>query len=214
MSGTPQLPAGGGEAGAVPVTTAVLHGVRLLGFATSDRIAARMGLDRAATDEELLDQQAYGRVRWSEYAGTAGWALTGAGRVEGERLIAAELDTCPGRRAALARLYEAFLPVNARLQTACTQWQLRPADGDALAPNDHADPAWDARVLAALGGIATELESIERDLVTVLRRFGGYHDRFRTALAERRINDPFDSCHQVWFELHEDLVATLGVPRG
>jgi len=23
-----------------------------------------------------------------------------------------------------------------------------------------------------------------------------------------------ESCHRVWFELHEDLVATLGVDRG
>ena len=23
-----------------------------------------------------------------------------------------------------------------------------------------------------------------------------------------------DSCHRVWFEVHEDLLATLGIPRG
>jgi len=23
-----------------------------------------------------------------------------------------------------------------------------------------------------------------------------------------------DSCHTVWFQLHEDLLATLGIPRG
>ncbi|WP_245966848.1 hypothetical protein [Sphaerisporangium album] len=33
--------------------------------------------------------------------------------------------------------------------------------------------------------------------------------RFTAALAGARV----DSCHRVWFELHEDLIATLGLDR-
>ena len=46
-------------------------------------------------------------------------------------------------------------------------------------------------------------------------------DRYSTALArvdsgERRwVDSPeIDSCHTVWAQLHEDLLATLGLPRG
>ncbi|GEL98174.1 hypothetical protein [Cellulomonas terrae] len=54
----------------------------------------------------------------------------------------------------------------------------------------------------------------------LLARFGGYDARF--AAARRRAHaggtgwvdgTDADSCHRVWFELHEDLVATLGIDR-
>jgi len=54
-----------------------------------------------------------------------------------------------------------------------------------------------------------------------LSRFGGYPDRFRAALervdrGQRNWVDGsrIDSCHTVWFELHEDLLSTLGLERG
>ncbi|MFB9447110.1 hypothetical protein [Dactylosporangium vinaceum] len=73
--------------------------------------------------------------------------------------------------------------------------------------------------LGALYRLADALSSIEGALTPHLARFGGYHARFTLGLrnAER---DPawitgidVDSCHSVWFELHEDLVATLGIVR-
>jgi hypothetical protein len=33
-----------------------------------------------------------------------------------------------------------FLPLNALLLRACTDWQLKRAVGDRLVPNDHSDP--------------------------------------------------------------------------
>ena len=49
-------------------------------------------------------------------------------------------------------------------------------------------------------------------------RFSGYADRFAAALARvdqgqrRWVDEPrIDSCHTVWFELHEDLLASLGI---
>jgi len=49
----------------VPVATSepailVLHAVRLLGFADTDRVASRFGLDRAEVEESLLDFEAFG----------------------------------------------------------------------------------------------------------------------------------------------------------
>ena len=57
-------------------------------------------------------------------------------------------------------------------------------------------------------------------LADVLTRFRGYDTRFNAALKRDRSGHTawvdrtdVDSCHRVWFELHEDLVATLGVDR-
>ncbi len=54
----------------------------------------------------------------------------------------------------------------------------------------------------------------------MLTRFGGYDRRFTAALRRARDGDAawvdrtdVDSCHRVWFELHEDLLATLGIDR-
>ena len=104
---------------------------------------------------------------------------------------------------------------------ACTDWQLRPIDGDPLAINDHTDRPWDGRVLNTLSSLSGELRSLCRDLGDRLTRFRGYDVRFGAALKRAEdgdlswVNRPrADSCHTVWMELHEDLVATLGVQRG
>ena len=59
------------------------------------------------------------------------------------------------------------------------------------------------------------------DLAGALDRFTGYDVRLGRALArvergERSYVDRprADSVHTVWFELHEDLLATLGRSRG
>ena len=54
-----------------------------------------------------------------------------------------------------------------------------------------------------------------------LHRFAGYPERYSAALdrvdrGERAwVAQPtIESCHTVWMELHEDLLATLGLERG
>jgi hypothetical protein len=203
-----------------PPELLVLHAVRLLGMGTSAAVAARFGLAHAAADELLLDAQAYGWVTWSEFAGHGGWSLTGRGRAENERLLAAELGEVPGGAGAVTRVHSAFLPLNDRLQRACTDWQIRPRPGDPLCGNDHSDPAWDGRVLAELAELAGDLTPLVQELAGILGRFRGYDTRFTTAARRASAGEPSwvdnsgaDSCHRVWFELHEDLIATLGLRR-
>lgn len=196
-----------------------LHAVRLKGFADGAAIASRFGLDRAAAAEALLDFQAFGWVTWSEFAGSAGWSLTDAGRAEHERQLAVEL----ARTAGADKVHEthlAFLPLNVRVQQACRNWQLKTAAG-AVVFNDHSDPVWDRRVMDELTVIGRELVPITARLVAVLDRFAGYDARFGAALDRVAAGDTSwvdrsnaDSCHTVWFELHEDLIATLGLKRG
>ncbi|WBQ05557.1 transcriptional regulator [Kribbella sp. CA-293567] len=197
-----------------------LHAVRLKGVADDRGVAERFALDQAATTELLLDYQAFGWITWSEFAGTGGWSLTDAGRVENERRLAIELDQAAGREW-IRETYSEFLPLNERLQQACTDWQLRPTEADALAFNDHTDSQWDRRVIEELRSLGQALRTISNRISVVLDRFHGYDERFAAALAKVRAGDGTwvdrtgaDSCHTVWFELHEDLIATLGIPRG
>lgn len=139
-----------------------LHAVRLLGFADTQRIASRFGLDRDEVEEHLLDFAAYGWVTRSEFAGSAGWSLSEGGRTENERRLAAELDAC-GTRSAVVEVHSGFLPLNTRFQVAVTKWQVRPLPGDPMAANDHTDFRWNDRVIGSLGGgVRTAADPVER----------------------------------------------------
>ena len=197
-----------------------LHGTRVLGFATASRIARRYGLDAGAVGESLLDFQARGWVRDLSFAGSSGWSLTDAGRIENERRLAAELDTA-GVRDAVTAAHAAFVPLNRRFGTACTNWQVRPARADPMALNDHADWRWDERVLRTLASIDSSFRHLCDQLADCLARFGGYADRYSSALGRVEagqlawVDAPDrDSCHLLWIQFHEDLLATLGMPRG
>ena len=94
------------------------------------------------------------------------------------------------------------------------------AADDRLATNDHSDAEWDTRVLEELAAIAGHLSPLADRLEQLLARFRGYDGRFAAAVGHARAGDDgwvdrtdIDSCHRVWFELHEDLVATLGIDR-
>jgi hypothetical protein len=57
-------------------------------------------------------------------------------------------------------------------------------------------------------------------LAELLDRFGDYGGRFATALSRVQGGDldwftrpMIESYHTVWFELHENLLATLGIQR-
>lgn len=197
----------------------VLHGVRLLGHGSDAEVARRFSLDLDEATELLEDAEAFGWVRRSAFGGRSGWSLTDAGRARGEALLAEELDGL-GLRDRVCAVLEDFLPLNARLLDACTRWQLRPLPGDPLAANDHTDHAWDDRVLESLASVGRALGPIGDRLAGLLPRCTGYPERYAAALTRAERGEPswvdgvgIDSLHRVWIELHEDLIATLGVPR-
>ena len=197
-----------------------LHAVRLKGMADDAELAARFELDTTLVAELLLDFQAFGWITRVEFAGTAGWTLTESGRSKNERQLSHELAAADSN-SSIRRAYLTFLPYNERLLRACTDWQLRPNGADPLAVNEHTDREWDQRVLSALATLSQELRTVCRELGGRLVRFQGYDDRFTAALARVERGElswvarpRVDSCHTVWMELHEDLVATLGIRRG
>jgi len=197
----------------------VLHAVRITGFADIPAIASRFGLDLAMTTEFLFDAQAYGWVVRTAFADLEGWSLTESGRAENERRLAVELAET-GSTDQVRQVYRDFLPLNTRLRQACTDWQLRPVAGERFAANHHTDTAWDQRVLAELRAIDGALAPLVDRLCVVLSRFRGYDTRFSAAEHRARAGEgdwidrtDIASCHRVWFELHEDLIATLGIDR-
>ncbi len=197
----------------------VLHAVRLMGFADIDAIAARAGTEEDATSRVLREADRAGWVQHLAFADLDGWSLTDTGRIENERRLAVERTTADPDNL-IAATYRDFLPLNARLVRAVSEWQTKPTDQDPFAPNGHDDPAWDSRVLDELAALGAELVPLTNRLSGVLARFDGYSERYDAALhrAANGAHDwidrtDVDSCHRVWFELHEDLVATLGIDR-
>ena len=100
----------------------------------------------------------------------------------------------------------------------CTRWQVK--DQDAQQLNDHTDPAYDASVLAELAELDAGVQPICAELAGAIDRFAVYGPRFDLALEKLRAGElewftkpVMESYHTVWFELHEDLLATLGIDR-
>ncbi len=197
-----------------------LHGVRVLGFPTTPRLANRYRLDVHAAEESLLDFEAQGWVGRLKFADLSGWSISETGKLENERRLAAELDRA-GARDTVSTAHGAFRPLNRRLGTACTNWQIRPTPADPMAFNDHTDWRWDERVLQTLASVGTSFRGLCDQLAGCLARFDGYADRYSAALARAEAGHrgwvdghDRDSCHILWIQFHEDLLATLGIPRG
>ncbi|WP_030264889.1 hypothetical protein [Streptomyces sp. NRRL B-24484] len=194
----------------------VLHTLRCTGFADLARAAEAAGLPDADVESELIDLAVAGLV--TRVSGPfGGWGLTEAGRAADAERIAAELEAS-GTRAAVADAYERFLVLNPELLDLCTAWQTRPVDG-AMALNDHTDTTYDTLVLTRLTDLDRRATEVCADLAAALHRFARYRQRLAGALGRAHAGEPgavtesTDSYHAVWFQLHEDLLTTLGTPR-
>ncbi len=200
------------DAGADRLT--VLHGLRLKGLADADALGEQTGVSAQRCASELSVAERKGLVA-NRRGRTSGWMLTSAGRAEVAKLLAGELDAS-GARASIERGYERFLVGNGEFLALCTDWQMK--DGQTV--NDHADPAHDAAVIARLGVLDDRVQPVCADLAAALGRFGGYGNRLTNARSRIEQGDTdwftnpmIDSYHTVWFELHEDLLATLNIER-
>ena len=209
--------------GAVAHTSApelvVLHGLRIKGMADEAALAGRFGLDPDLVQELLLDDEAFGWVTRVSFADLHGWALTERGYAENQRRLGAELDRT-GARAEVDAAHGLFVDLNSSFLATVTNWQIPPKPTDLLAANDHTDQRWDAHVVADLHDLDHGLRPVCEQLAAALQRFDGYAERYSAALqrvdrGERSwVAQPkIDSCHTVWMELHEDLLATLGLER-
>jgi hypothetical protein len=198
-------------------TLQVLLALRLRSFAPSEVLAERSGLDHETVSVVLKECAESG---WAAHRDgrVSGWSLTTDGRVHGEQLLAHELDAA-GVRAEVEQAYGRFLGLNGELLAICTDWQVVGPEGE-QAVNDHTDADHDAAVLLRLDVLHAEALPVTDDLAALLARFGGYGGRLSTAHGHVVAGEHdwltrpmIDSYHTVWFELHEDLLATLGRER-
>ncbi|MCY1144303.1 transcriptional regulator [Actinoplanes sp. Pm04-4] len=193
--------------------TEVLHVLRCMGFAELSRVADAAGVDEAEVESALIDLAVDGWVTREMGA----WGLTAAGRAEDLRRTAAEVEAA-GAKGVVESAYERFLVLNPELLDLCSAWQLRAVEGVAV-PNDHRDIAYDERVLELFGDLDGRVNIVLDELAKALPRFGRYQVRLRGALDRARggaleeLADSLTSYHVVWFQLHEDLLVTLGQSR-
>ncbi len=198
-------------------TLLVLHALRLRSLASADVVADRFGLSPESVGDRLVELERDGLVAHRS-GRVAGWRLTATGRSVGEEMLAGELEAS-GHRDRVAGDYGRFVELNAPFLAVCTDWQV--VDGeDGPVVNDHSDPERDAAVLDRLGRLHGAVTPVTDSLAATLARFDGYTARL--AAAHGRISAGehewitavgVDSYHTVWFELHEDLLATLGRER-
>jgi DNA-binding MarR family transcriptional regulator len=196
----------------------VLHGLRLKGFAEAAGVAALFGLDDDDVTIVLKELSEEGFVLHRD-GRVSGWSLTTDGRAVEAALVADELHRAKAR-GEIERAFEQFLDINGELLGVCTAWQLKSVDG-AQVINDHADVTYDAATIHRLSEVHAAALPTVRDLGAALPRFGRYEARLEHALAKVEAGKTewftkplLDSYHSVWFELHEDLLSTLGLQRG
>lgn len=195
----------------------ILHALRLLALADESRIVEVSGWDAVAVTSWLDDAETRGLVR-QRHGVLTGWALTTRGRAEGEAHVRAD-TVRRGAETVIAAAYQRFLVLNPEILDVCSRWQVRVGtDGEMV--NDHRDPVWDGQVLADLDRVHGVAMDVVEAMATHLVRFSRYRERLVHARDRVLAGDgdwlcraSIDSYHTVWFEWHEDILATLGRSR-
>jgi hypothetical protein len=188
------------------------HALRIKGFADVDTIAAITALDAADVELHLSHLEENGYVMFREQRSL--WQLTPDGRTAHVQHLHADLDGLHPARL-LHEPYEVFLAHNTEFKALCGDWQLR--DGE---PNDHSDPAYDQEVVDRLVDLHGRAHPVVGEIADLLERFEPYPTRLEQVL-ERVLAGESNmftgvmcgSYHDVWMELHEDLILTQGIDR-
>ena len=196
----------------------VAHALRVKGFAEGPAVAEATGHppDRALA---LLAELAETELVERRDRGITGWRLTTEGRKTHESWLNNE-RVAAGCDTEIAAGYDTFVLRNEEFKVLCTDWQMRTVGGE-LVPNDHADEAYDAAIVDRLEVLHETVVPSVAALAEALARFGPYSARLTSACGRVREGDrsaiarPLSgSYHDVWMELHQDLLLTLGRERG
>jgi len=187
------------------------HALRIKGFAKVDMVAdiAAVTPDEAEIYLNVLLERELAMFR--EQRGL--WQLTPAGKETHREEL--RIDTPDSVRSGLTPAYTDFLVLNASFKDLCGDWQLKEG-----APNDHSDTQYDKQVIERLVEMNKLASPIVETMGDVLGRIAPYAPRMLTS-SQRVVageNSMFTgvmcgSYHDVWMELHEDLILTQGIDR-
>lgn len=202
-----------GEASAAPAALEVdedlvLYVLRVRGYISSDGLQESLG----TVPTEIMDD--FVSKGWLELMEERNmYMLTPEGTEEQERRLEASAD--PALAKALAPAYQKFLELNNEFKELCNAWQLK--DG---APNDHSDAAYDQRQIDALQSIAERVQAVIGELSNALPRLARYDHRLQNAARRVAAGEikmftgvMCGSFHDIWMELHEDLMLLQGIDR-
>ena len=187
------------------------HALRIKGFAKAAMVADIAAVSEQEAEAHLQDLLSRELAQFREQR--ALWQITPAGKEAHKAALAA--DTPSEVAVALKPSYEEFLVINESFKQLCGDWQLK--DG---APNDHGDAGYDKAVVARLVEMNVKAVPVVEALGSVLGRLMPYVPRLHST--SKRVvggeNNMFTgvmcgSYHDVWMELHEDLILTQGIDR-
>ena len=200
-------PATGG--GAIEVDESlVLHTLRVRGFVTPDGFRESIGEHPADMLAQLVGD---GHVRHIEKRDMYGLLPPGKERQE------SLLDAYAGDdvRTGLHDHYERFLELNEEFKQLCTDWQMRAEE-----QNDHTDAAYDGQVIERLVALNDTSRATLHGFAGAVARMSRYVDRLDEALGRLQGGQTnmftgvmCSSYHDVWMELHEDLIVLQRIDR-
>jgi hypothetical protein len=184
-----------------PDIVAVLHALRVRRAGTVEDLMRICGVAAAARALDTLVSQGLAARR--EVGADTYFALTSAGFDTDRRASRQRLGAGAG---ALASIYdERFLDVNARFKALCARWQ---EEGERI------------ELVAQAAAIHEEIAELLRSASLLDPFLGRYLERLAASMEDFLDGDSSAlvapvgvSYHNTWFELHEDLIATLGRTR-
>ncbi|MEX0874423.1 MAG: MarR family transcriptional regulator [Actinomycetota bacterium] len=193
----------------------LLMALRVQGIASPVRASVASGDELSAVTARLTELVSEEVV--TERSGRhVGFTLTNKGAELLGQLLSEE-----GLRAneRLQHCYNRFLMVNESVLQACSDWQVRRDSGMNI-PNDHSDPSYDHAVIDALVELHGRTKRFLKQMAACSARFLLYEARLDDCVERLLCGDRtafnallVESYHTVWFELHQDLMLTLGLER-
>ncbi len=191
-----------------------LHALRIKGFATADTLADMTAAPTDDVEAQLSRWSAEELVLYRD--ARALWQLTPSGRSRHLDLLREDVaPVVPNPD--LTAAYEQFLALNEHFKELCGAWQIVKFSGEL---NDHSDAGYDAAVLENLAHLHAATEPTVATFGNVFDRMAPYGPRLESVLV--RIQDGQSnmftgvmcgSYHDVWMELHEDLLLTQSIDR-
>ena len=209
----------GGEAGTTDVSrNELIHVMLIKGFVTPADLAPILFSTPESVSAHLDELVAAGLAELVGGSALAGmFQLSADGKAVGSEGIVADREKWGAENAVKA--LDDLLPFDLRMKAIMTDWQMREVDGQQVL-NDHTDEAHDAAVLADFASLHTDSVTWLGSLTAGPARIAAYVARLDRAAAKVADGDTsylasprIDSFHNVWFELHEDLIQLAGRTR-